>query len=90
MNSFRYWAILDYTSTGRHFVIQNGLRNYLWCYVGRKSVKENAGEDLACYGKKRNSSIVPIVCSITFLVDGYNSGSLSYLWYRTHLPGIGD
>ena len=37
------------------------------------------GEDLACYGKKRDSSIVPTVCSITFLVDGYNAGILPCL-----------
>ena len=40
--------------------------------MGRESVEEDPGEDLACYGKKRDSSIVPTVCSIAFLVDGYN------------------
>ena len=52
------------------------LRNYLWCYVGRYSVEEDPGEDLACYGKKRDSSIVPTICSVIFLVDGYNAGIL--------------
>ena len=54
------------------------------------SLEEDSGEDLACYGKKRYSSIVPTVCSITFFVDGYNVGILPCLRYRTHLPGIGD
>ena len=53
-------------------------------------LKEDPGEDLACYGEKRDSSIVPTVCSITFLVDGYNAGILPCLWHRTHLTGIGD
>jgi len=53
-------------------------------------VEEDPGEDLACYGKKRDSPIVLTVCSITFLVDGYNAGILPCLWHRTHLLGIGD
>ena len=65
-------------------------RNYLWCYVGRESVDEDPGEILDCYVKKRDTCIVPTICSITFLVDGYNAGILPCLWYRTHLPGIGD
>ena len=32
----------------------------------------------------------PTVCSITFLVDGYNAGILPCLWYITNLPAIGD
>ena len=40
--------------------------------------------------EKRDSSIVPTVCSITFLVDGYNAGILPCLWYRTDLPCIDD
>ena len=53
------------------------------------SLLRRIGEDLVCYGTKRDSSIVPTVCSITFLVDGYNAGILPCLWYRTHLPCIG-
>ena len=43
--------------------------------MGRQSVEEDPGEDLACYGKKRDSYVVPTVCSITFLVDGYDVAS---------------
>ena len=39
---------------------------------------------------ERNSSVVSTVYSITFLVDGYTAGILSCLWYRTHLPAIGN
>ena len=66
------------------------LRNYLRCYVGRYAVEEDPGEDLACYGKKRDSSTVSTVYSINSLVDGYNAGILPCLWYRTHIPGIDD
>ena len=58
--------------------------------MGRLTVEEDPGEDLACYGKKRESSIAPTVCSIIFLVDGYNAGILPCLWYRAHLPDIGN
>ena len=56
------------------------LRNYLWYYVGRQSVEEDPGEDLACYRKKKDSFIVPTVCSITFLIDSYNASILPCLW----------
>ena len=39
---------------------------------------------------ERFLSIVPIVCSITFLIYCYNDGILPCVWYRTHLPGNGD
>ena len=38
--------------------------------------------NVACYRKKRDPSIVSIVCSITFLVDGYNTGIRQSLWYK--------
>ena len=60
------------------------LWNYFRFYVGTQSVEEDPGEELACYGKKRDSSIVPTVCLITFLVNGYNAGILPCFWYRTH------
>ena len=43
--------------------------------MGRESVEEDPGVNLACYGKKRDSSIVSTVCMVIFLVDGYNAGS---------------
>ena len=48
------------------------------CFSGT-TLEEDPGEDLACYGKKRDSSIVPTVCSITFLVDGYKGGIIPCL-----------
>ena len=66
------------------------LRNYLWCYVGRSSVEEDPGEDLACYGMKGDYSVVPMVCSFIFLVYDYNTGILPLFWYITHLPGFVD
>ena len=48
------------------------LRNYP-CYVGRQFVEEDPGEDRVCYGKKRDSSIVPTVCCA---LSSANSSSL--------------
>ena len=53
------------------------------------SVEKDRGENFACYGKKRESSIVPTYCSITFLIYIYKTGMFVCFWYITHLPCIG-